>query len=59
MGVKRPLRGLGWGGRPIPGLPAVALGYDWLARVRGLQDPEMWAKMRATPWGTAGAPSKP
>jgi len=50
MGVKRPLRGLGWGGRPIPGLPAVALGYDWLARVRGLQGPEMWAKIRALPW---------
>ncbi|MBM4036741.1 MAG: alginate lyase family protein, partial [Planctomycetes bacterium] len=50
MGVKRPLRGLGWGGRAIPGLPSVALGYGWVARVRGLQGPEMWAKSRASPW---------
>jgi len=28
----------------VPGLPLVALGYDWLTRVRGLQDLEMWAK---------------
>jgi len=50
MGVKRPLRGLGWGGRGIPGLPSVALGYGWVARVGGLQGPEMWAKIRALPW---------
>jgi len=37
---------------PLPGLPSVALGYGWLARVRGLQDREMWAKM--SPEGEGG-----
>ncbi|HUT36851.1 MAG TPA: hypothetical protein VNE39_25440, partial [Planctomycetota bacterium] len=48
-----PFGGFDGGDALVPGLPSVALGYDWLARVRGLQGPEMWAKMRATPWEPA------